>query len=48
MYVTPHTLGSGGLRFLAGRDFSPSALFDRREEAIGQDVLIEGYVHRPR
>jgi diaminohydroxyphosphoribosylaminopyrimidine deaminase/5-amino-6-(5-phosphoribosylamino)uracil reductase len=48
IYVTPHILGSGGVAFLAGREFSPSTLFDRREEVMGQDLLIEGYVHRPR
>ena len=29
------------------RAFSTFALFDRRVEALGPDVIIEGYVHRP-
>jgi diaminohydroxyphosphoribosylaminopyrimidine deaminase/5-amino-6-(5-phosphoribosylamino)uracil reductase len=48
LYVTPHVLGSGGLRFLDGRSFSTTTLVERRVEPLGPDVLIEGYVHRPR
>jgi diaminohydroxyphosphoribosylaminopyrimidine deaminase/5-amino-6-(5-phosphoribosylamino)uracil reductase len=48
LYVTPHVIGSGGLRFLDGRPFSSAALFDPRIEPLGPDVLIEGYVHGPR
>jgi diaminohydroxyphosphoribosylaminopyrimidine deaminase/5-amino-6-(5-phosphoribosylamino)uracil reductase len=48
LYVTPHVLGSGGLRFLDRRLFSTAALVDRRVEPLGPDVLIEGYVHGPR
>lgn len=47
LYVSPRALGHG-VPLLPGRSFSSSALFDRRVEAIGPDVLIEGYVHRPR
>jgi diaminohydroxyphosphoribosylaminopyrimidine deaminase / 5-amino-6-(5-phosphoribosylamino)uracil reductase len=47
LYVTPHTLGSSGLRFLNGRPFSSAGLFDARVEPLGPDVLIEGYVHGP-
>jgi diaminohydroxyphosphoribosylaminopyrimidine deaminase/5-amino-6-(5-phosphoribosylamino)uracil reductase len=47
LYVTPYTLGAGGLKFLNGRPFSSTMLIDRRVEPIGPDVLIEGYVHRP-
>jgi diaminohydroxyphosphoribosylaminopyrimidine deaminase/5-amino-6-(5-phosphoribosylamino)uracil reductase len=46
LYVTPHTLGPQGLRFLEGRHFSPEALFERRVEPLGPDLLVEGYVHR--
>jgi diaminohydroxyphosphoribosylaminopyrimidine deaminase/5-amino-6-(5-phosphoribosylamino)uracil reductase len=48
LYVTPHTLGSAGLRFLNGRPFMPTALSEVRVETLAPDVLIEGYVHRPR
>jgi diaminohydroxyphosphoribosylaminopyrimidine deaminase/5-amino-6-(5-phosphoribosylamino)uracil reductase len=46
LYVTPHRLGPKGLRFLEGRHFSPDALFERRVEPLGPDLLVEGYVHR--
>jgi diaminohydroxyphosphoribosylaminopyrimidine deaminase/5-amino-6-(5-phosphoribosylamino)uracil reductase len=48
MYVTPHTLGAGGVRFLADRPFSSAGLHEARVELLGPDVLIEGYVHGPR
>jgi diaminohydroxyphosphoribosylaminopyrimidine deaminase / 5-amino-6-(5-phosphoribosylamino)uracil reductase len=48
LYVTPHALGADGLRLLNGRPFSPDDLFDSRREPLGPDVMIEGYVHRPR
>ena len=48
LYVTPHVIGSGGVRFLRGRRLPPAALARRRVEPIGPDVLIEGYVHGPR
>jgi len=48
LYVTPHVIGPGGLRFLDARRFSSAALMDRHVEPLGPDVLIEGYVHGPR
>lgn len=48
LYVTPHTLGPAGVRFLPDRSLWTGALFARRAEPVGPDVLIEGYVHRPR
>jgi diaminohydroxyphosphoribosylaminopyrimidine deaminase/5-amino-6-(5-phosphoribosylamino)uracil reductase len=48
LYVTPHVLGSGGLPFLPDRSFWSGALYERHSEPLGPDVLIEGYVHRPR
>ena len=48
VYVTPHVLGPGGVRLLDGRAFSSATLIDRRVERLAADVLIEGYVHRPR
>ena len=47
LYVTPCVLGPGGVGFLRGRGFATSDLLERRIEALGPDVLIEGYVHRP-
>jgi hypothetical protein len=44
--VTPRVIGSGGLPFLDGRSFCSAALFDRRVEVRGPDVIVEGYVHR--
>jgi hypothetical protein len=35
------------VRFLDGRTFATTDLFERRVETLGPDVLIEGYVHRP-
>ena len=48
LYVTPRIIGSGGVAFLQGRAFASADLIDRRVEALGPDVLIEGYVHGPR
>jgi diaminohydroxyphosphoribosylaminopyrimidine deaminase / 5-amino-6-(5-phosphoribosylamino)uracil reductase len=46
LYVAPATLGPQGVP-LNDRAFSTFALFDKRVEALGPDVIIEGYVHRP-
>ena len=48
LYVAPRTLGQGGVPFLEGCSFSSAALVARRVEALGPDVVIEGYVHGPR
>lgn len=48
LYVTPHMVGPGGLKFLEGRGFDDKALYARHEEQLGPDLMIEGYVHRPR
>ncbi len=48
LYVTPNALGAGGVALLDGRPFASAELIDRRVDALGPDVLIEGYVHRPR
>jgi diaminohydroxyphosphoribosylaminopyrimidine deaminase/5-amino-6-(5-phosphoribosylamino)uracil reductase len=47
LYVAPVTLGPEGIPLLDGRDFSSTALLERRVDLLGPDVLIEGYVHRP-
>jgi diaminohydroxyphosphoribosylaminopyrimidine deaminase/5-amino-6-(5-phosphoribosylamino)uracil reductase len=46
LYVSPIVLGDAGVP-LESRAFSTFALFERRIEALGPDVVIEGYVHRP-
>jgi diaminohydroxyphosphoribosylaminopyrimidine deaminase/5-amino-6-(5-phosphoribosylamino)uracil reductase len=48
LYVTPHVLGAGAVRFLEDASFSSAALVDRHVEPLGPDVLIEGYVYGPR
>jgi diaminohydroxyphosphoribosylaminopyrimidine deaminase / 5-amino-6-(5-phosphoribosylamino)uracil reductase len=48
LYVAPRTIGSGGVPFLGGRAFRAADLVERREETLGPDTLIEGYVHGPR
>jgi diaminohydroxyphosphoribosylaminopyrimidine deaminase / 5-amino-6-(5-phosphoribosylamino)uracil reductase len=48
LYVTPHGLGPDGVPFLPARPSAASDLVDRREESLGPDVLVEGYVHGPR
>jgi diaminohydroxyphosphoribosylaminopyrimidine deaminase/5-amino-6-(5-phosphoribosylamino)uracil reductase len=48
LYVTPRVVGPAGVRFLADRRLPPAALSHHRVEPLGPDVLIEGYVHRPR
>jgi diaminohydroxyphosphoribosylaminopyrimidine deaminase/5-amino-6-(5-phosphoribosylamino)uracil reductase len=48
IYICPRVIGPGGVRFLDGRPFDASKLIDRREERLGPDRLIEGYVHGPR
>ena len=47
LYVAPIALGSHGLALLAGRTFTPASLVEQKVQALGPDVLIEGYVHRP-
>jgi diaminohydroxyphosphoribosylaminopyrimidine deaminase/5-amino-6-(5-phosphoribosylamino)uracil reductase len=48
LYITPHVLGAEGVPLLPGRTFSSADLFERRVDPLGPDVMIEGYVHRPR
>jgi diaminohydroxyphosphoribosylaminopyrimidine deaminase/5-amino-6-(5-phosphoribosylamino)uracil reductase len=48
LYVAPQPIGAGGVKFLNGRRFSTGDLIERRIVPLGPDVLIEGYVHRPR
>jgi diaminohydroxyphosphoribosylaminopyrimidine deaminase / 5-amino-6-(5-phosphoribosylamino)uracil reductase len=48
IYVCPRVIGAGGVPFIGGRAFDAKTLIDRREERLGPDTLIEGYVHGPR
>jgi diaminohydroxyphosphoribosylaminopyrimidine deaminase / 5-amino-6-(5-phosphoribosylamino)uracil reductase len=48
LYVTPHILGAAGVALLPGRTFSTAALVEHHVQPLGPDVMIEGYVHRPR
>ena len=47
LYVAPVVLGSHGPGLLEGRAFTTASLFEQKVQALGPDVLIEGYVHRP-
>ncbi len=48
LYVAPVPLGPEGLPLLEARTFSLAGLYERAVNQLGPDVLIEGYVHRPR
>lgn len=47
LYVAPMAVGPRGPALLEGRAFGLASLFEQRVHALGPDVLIEGYVHRP-
>jgi diaminohydroxyphosphoribosylaminopyrimidine deaminase / 5-amino-6-(5-phosphoribosylamino)uracil reductase len=46
MFVAPNPLGSAGVPWVAVEALPVGRLVDVRAEPIGDDVLIEGYVHR--
>jgi riboflavin biosynthesis pyrimidine reductase len=46
LYVAAIPLGRDGLPLLDGRPLATADLYDRRVEPCGDDVLIEGDVHR--
>jgi diaminohydroxyphosphoribosylaminopyrimidine deaminase/5-amino-6-(5-phosphoribosylamino)uracil reductase len=46
LYVAPRPLGAAGVPLLEGRPFAVLGLHDARAEPCGDDVLIEGDVHR--
>jgi diaminohydroxyphosphoribosylaminopyrimidine deaminase/5-amino-6-(5-phosphoribosylamino)uracil reductase len=48
VYVAPTMLGPEGVALLDGRSLAPATLVEPRVVPLGPDVLIEGYVHRPR
>jgi diaminohydroxyphosphoribosylaminopyrimidine deaminase/5-amino-6-(5-phosphoribosylamino)uracil reductase len=45
MYMTPHVLGSGGLAWLPFSVVYSGAMSDVTAITVGDDVLVEGYVH---
>lgn len=47
LYISPRSLGPGGVPLLADRSFATAALHERRVTTLGSDVMIEGYVHGP-
>jgi diaminohydroxyphosphoribosylaminopyrimidine deaminase/5-amino-6-(5-phosphoribosylamino)uracil reductase len=48
IYVSPDALGAGEGRLPDDRGFTTALLDDAHATPLGRDVLIEGYVHRPR
>lgn len=48
MIVTPHVLGPTGVKWLDYGTLRMAELDDLSCEPVGDDVFIEGYVHRPR
>jgi diaminohydroxyphosphoribosylaminopyrimidine deaminase/5-amino-6-(5-phosphoribosylamino)uracil reductase len=46
MYMTPHTLGPAGLEWLPTSIVSGGDVVDVTARALGEDELIEAYVHR--
>ena len=47
LYMTRHVLGPDGVKFLSGRPFAPSSLTGVHYIPRGDDLILEGYVHRP-
>lgn len=45
-YVTPDALGPGRVRWTMPASFDIASLYDRRDECLGRDRFVEGYVHR--
>ena len=46
LYVAPMTIGSGGVPWIDSDIVSVASLADRRTISLGNDVFMEGYVHR--
>jgi diaminohydroxyphosphoribosylaminopyrimidine deaminase/5-amino-6-(5-phosphoribosylamino)uracil reductase len=46
IYVTPDTLGPSRVQWHMPPSFDLAALHDARDERLGRDRLLEGYVHR--
>jgi diaminohydroxyphosphoribosylaminopyrimidine deaminase/5-amino-6-(5-phosphoribosylamino)uracil reductase len=48
LYITPHLLGPGALKFLHGTGLRQLPWSDPSIEPLGPDILMEGYVHGSR
>ena len=46
MYVTPHVIGEGGVSWLPAVVVASPSVADRSVRILGDDLLIEAYVHR--
>lgn len=47
MFITPHVLGRGGIEWLPFSLLATRALSEVTARMVGDDILIEAYVHRP-
>jgi diaminohydroxyphosphoribosylaminopyrimidine deaminase / 5-amino-6-(5-phosphoribosylamino)uracil reductase len=47
LFLTPQTIGAGGVEWIPLRAGDIASLDDLTAQTVGEDVLIEGYVHRP-
>ena len=47
LFVSPRTAGDDGVRWLPLESFKVTDLVDVTVETLGEDVLVQGYVHRP-
>ncbi|HEX6639849.1 MAG TPA: RibD family protein, partial [Thermoanaerobaculia bacterium] len=45
-YITPHALGPAGVPWEMPSSFDWTMMHDTRSEWLGEDCLLEGYVHR--
>jgi diaminohydroxyphosphoribosylaminopyrimidine deaminase / 5-amino-6-(5-phosphoribosylamino)uracil reductase len=48
VYITPAVLGPRGIEWMGEGRMAWEALEDRRAMWLGEDVLVEGHVHRNR
>jgi diaminohydroxyphosphoribosylaminopyrimidine deaminase/5-amino-6-(5-phosphoribosylamino)uracil reductase len=47
IYMTPRTIGETGVPWLAEPVMESRRIVERHSRRVGDDVLLEGYVHRP-
>lgn len=47
VFIAPHALGPSGTPMIGADTFSLAGLSTVTTEAVGDDVLVRGYVHRP-
>lgn len=48
MFMTPTLAGEAGVPWLDSSRIEVDDLYDVRTLRLGEDLMIEGYVHRPR